>query len=115
MIDRGPADASPPALFLSASRRRRSRGGTREPRRRTRLRRGIRARRATTAALRPAPDILRRVTARARVEVPLALPRSVREAEERARAAVRALDGGVVALSGGTDSALVLALAAAEW
>ncbi len=42
-------------------------------------------------------------------------PRDVGEAERRAREAVRALGAGVVALSGGTDSALVLALAAAEW
>ena len=45
----------------------------------------------------------------------IAPPRDVREAAARARAAVGALGGGVVALSGGTDSALVLALAAAEW
>jgi uncharacterized protein len=39
----------------------------------------------------------------------------VEEAEARAREAVRALGGGVVAVSGGVDSHLVLALAAAEW
>jgi uncharacterized protein len=42
-------------------------------------------------------------------------PGDVAEAEQRARAAVRGLGGGVVALSGGTDSALVLALCAQEW
>jgi uncharacterized protein len=39
----------------------------------------------------------------------------VADAQRRLRAAVRALGGGVVALSGGTDSALVLAIAASEW
>lgn len=42
-------------------------------------------------------------------------PRDVEEADRRARAAIRPLGGGVVALSGGVDSALVLALAASEW
>src|SRR5687767_1044396 len=42
-------------------------------------------------------------------------PATVEEAEARARAAVRSLGGGVVAVSGGVDSHLVLALAAAEW
>src|SRR5262245_35068514 len=42
-------------------------------------------------------------------------PTDVATAERRAREAVRALGGGVVALSGGTDSALVLAIAASEW
>ena len=37
------------------------------------------------------------------------------EAERRVREALRGLGGGVVALSGGGDSALVLALAAKEW
>src|SRR5262245_30649298 len=40
---------------------------------------------------------------------------SVEEAEVRVRAAVRVLGGGVVAVSGGVDSHLVLALAASEW
>lgn len=42
-------------------------------------------------------------------------PLSLEEAEARARAVFRSIPGGVVALSGGTDSALVLALAASEW
>ena len=42
-------------------------------------------------------------------------PADVGEAERRARDGDRALGGGVVTLSGGTDSALVLALAAQEW
>lgn len=42
-------------------------------------------------------------------------PADVGEAERRAREVVRSLGGGVVTLSGGTDSALVLALAAQEW
>jgi uncharacterized protein len=42
-------------------------------------------------------------------------PLSSADAERRARAAVRAVGEGVVALSGGTDSGLVLALAAQEW
>src|SRR5262245_39397183 len=42
-------------------------------------------------------------------------PTDVATAERRARESVRALGGGVVALSAGTDSALVLALAASEW
>jgi uncharacterized protein len=42
-------------------------------------------------------------------------PATVGEAEARVREALRAMDGGVVALSGGGDSALVLALAAREW
>jgi uncharacterized protein len=40
---------------------------------------------------------------------------SVEEAEARAREEVRKLGGGVVALSGGVDSHVVLALAAVEW
>ncbi len=42
-------------------------------------------------------------------------PASLDEAEARVRSVVKPLSGGVVALSGGTDSALVLAIAAAEW
>ena len=42
-------------------------------------------------------------------------PTEVGEAEARVRAALREIGGGVVALSGGGDSALVLALAAREW
>lgn len=42
-------------------------------------------------------------------------PRTADEARERLAAALRALGGGVVALSGGTDSALVLAAAADAW
>lgn len=42
-------------------------------------------------------------------------PADAREARARLTDVVRALGGGVVALSGGTDSALVLAVAAAAW
>lgn len=42
-------------------------------------------------------------------------PRDVAEAQARIRAILRAFTGGVVAVSGGTDSALLLALAAREW
>ena len=42
-------------------------------------------------------------------------PTDLAEAERRVREAVRAVGSGVVALSGGTDSALVLALAVQEW
>jgi uncharacterized protein len=42
-------------------------------------------------------------------------PQTLEEAEARARSAVRALGGGVVAVSGGVDSHVVLALAASEW
>jgi uncharacterized protein len=42
-------------------------------------------------------------------------PRDVEEADRRARDVIRGLGAGVVALSGGTDSALVLTLAAQEW
>jgi uncharacterized protein len=42
-------------------------------------------------------------------------PTDVVEAERRVRGVLRSLGSGVVALSGGTDSALLLSLAAAEW
>jgi uncharacterized protein len=54
------------------------------------------------------------MTGSAELEVPPP-PADVGEAERRARAAIRPLGGGVVALSGGVDSALVLALASSEW
>ena len=42
-------------------------------------------------------------------------PQSVAEARARLDAVLRGLGGGVVALSGGTDSALVLAAASVAW
>ena len=42
-------------------------------------------------------------------------PADVREAELRVREVLRGLGSGVVALSGGTDSALLVALAGSEW
>jgi uncharacterized protein len=52
---------------------------------------------------------------RATKAAPQEAPTEVGEAEARVRRALREIGGGVVALSGGGDSALVLALAAREW
>jgi pyridinium-3,5-biscarboxylic acid mononucleotide sulfurtransferase len=46
---------------------------------------------------------------------PTTAPSTVGEAEARVRDVLREIGGGVVAISGGGDSALVLALAAREW
>lgn len=50
-----------------------------------------------------------------KVADPMSPPGDVGEAERRVLSVLRTFDGGVVALSGGTDSALVLALAARAW